>query len=347
MLKRRLIAPILLLGLTACGGGGGGGAPVAPVTNTASETPLASAVDNALQNGLQKGLDAAWVYLDDGTGPGDTYFGGIEDLRTSEPAKADARFKIASVSKLFVATSAVKLIDTGVLRLDDSVAFWLPSLAGRLENAPAITLRHLLQHRSGVPDFDSEPGFSWESAHTDIDALLALVVDDPADFSPDERYAYSNTNYLLLGMILDAALAYSHHDYVRNEILSPLGMVNTVSLLSEVDTSLMARGYWDGVDRTTQDYVVPGGSMISTVEETGVFLRALGTGALLTETQRELYRELFGTVGHSGWLPGYQSITWYFEDIDTVLVQFVNNTGGTSEANAQEMFDTVVDALYR
>ncbi len=346
---QKLIAPAALaLVLTACGGGDGGGtaSPAAPAANNASDTPLTTAVDNAVQRGLQKGLDAVWVYIDDGSGAGDTWVGGIEDLRTGEAAKADARFKIASVSKLFIATSAVKLVDTGLLQLDDTVAFWLPALAGRLANAQEITLRHLLQHRSGVPDFDTEPGFSWESPHTDLDALLALVLDDPADFAPDDRYSYSNTNYLLLGMILDAALAYSHHDYVRNEILMPLAMGNTVSLLSEVDTSLMARGYWDGVDRTSQDYVVPGGSMISTVEETGIFLRGLATGSLLTPSQRALYRDLFGTVGHSGWLPGYQSITWYFDDIDTVLVQFVNNTGGSNEADAQAMFDAIVDALY-
>ncbi|MEO0424236.1 MAG: serine hydrolase domain-containing protein [Pseudomonadota bacterium] len=347
MFHKHLIGAALLICLLAACGGGGSSGPVAPAANTASGAPPQElGITAAMQDGLQKGLDAAWVYVDEGGGSVETYFAGTEDLRTGEPAKADALFKIASISKLFIAVSAVKLLDTGTLQLEDTVAFWLPSLGDRLANAQQINLRQLLQHRSGVPDFDSEPGFSWEVAHTDLDALLALVVDDPADFSPDERYAYSNTNYLLLGMILDAALGYSHHDFVRNEILSPLGMVNTVSLLSEVDASLLVRGYWDGVDRTTQDYVVPGGSMISTVGETGAFLRALATGTLLSDAQRDLYLDLFANVGHSGWLPGYQSIAYYFEDIDTVVVQFVNNTGGTSEASSQDLFDSVVDSLY-
>lgn len=331
--------------LAACGGDSSTSSPATTADTNSAATP-SDGISGALQSGLQKGLDAAWVYVDAGGSAKATYFDGVEDLRTDEPAKADALFKIASVSKLFIAVSVVKLADTGLLQLDDTVAFWLPSLAGRLANAEQITLRHLLQHRSGVPDFDSEPGFSWEAAHTDLEALLALVVDDPGDFSPDARYAYSNTNYLLLGLILDTALGYSHHEFVRNDILSPLGLIRTVSLLSEVDTSLMARGYWDGVDRTTQDYVVPGGSMISTIEETGAFLRALATGALLSAAQRERYLGLFGSVGHSGWLPGYQSITYYFTDIDTVVVQFVNNTGGSSEATSQALFDAVVDALY-
>lgn len=327
-----------LLG-AGCGGGGGGQA----VTSGASTFAVTS-VDDALDQAVDGGLDAVWVYVDKADGSPAVHTAGIENRSTLAPARPTTLFKIASISKLFIGVAAVKAVDDGLLRLDDTLAQWLPELADRIENADTISVRLLLRHRSGIPDFDSVPGFSWTRSYTDIDAVLALVLDREADFAPNDRYSYSNTNYLLVGRILDTALGYSHHDFVRNEILSPLGMVNTYSLLNETDASLLARGYWDGVDRTAQNYVVPGGSMISTVRETGVFLRALATGDLLSPSERGVYRGLF-EFGHSGWLPGYQSLAYYHADIDTVVVQFVNNTGVSSEQRSQQVYDSVLRHL--
>ncbi len=248
---------------------------------------------------------------------------------------------------MFIAVSGTKMATAGTLQLDDTLAQWLPDLATRIENADSITVRHLLLHRSGVPDFDSVPGFSWNDAHTDIDALLELVLDRPADFAPGARYEYSNTNYLLLGRLFDTALGYHHHLFVQDEILAPLGMMNTYSLLGDADITQLAHGYWNGVDRIDQDYVVPGGSMVSTAEEVGIFLRALATGSLLTPDERQTYESLFTGFGHSGWLPGYQSNAQYFSDMDTVLVQFVNETGGSTETVAQEVYDSLADYLRR
>lgn len=332
---------ILAASLSACGGSGGGSA-------TAVQTGLfVTSVDDAMQHAVANGADAIWVYVDRGTGVPVFEAAGVQDRGTREPARLTALFKIASISKVFIATSSVKLVDQGMLRLDDTLDFWLPGVAPRIANSDTITVRHLLQHQSGVPDFDSEPGFSWREPHTDLDRLLELVYDKPADFAPGASSGYSNTNYLLLGMILDAALGYSHHDFVQNEILSPLGMVDSYSLLNDADVAMLARGYWDQVDRTEQDYVVPGGSMISTASDTGIFFRELATGTLLNVDERRLYVELFGGFSHSGWLPGYQSIARYDAQSRSVIVQFINTTGGESEQVAQTVFDGIVTLMRR
>ncbi len=330
--------------LVACGGGGGtssssGAAP--------PNTFVATSVESALDHGVASGLDGIWVYVDDGSGAPEFKAAGNQDRATLAPADVSNLFKIASISKMFIAVSGTKMATAGTLQLDDTLAQWLPDLATRIENADSITVRHLLLHRSGVPDFDSVPGFSWNDAHTDIDALLELVLDRPADFAPGARYEYSNTNYLLLGRLFDTALGYHHHLFVQDEILAPLGMMNTYSLLGDADITQLAHGYWNGVDRIDQDYVVPGGSMVSTAEEVGIFLRALATGSLLTPDERQTYESLFTGFGHSGWLPGYQSNAQYFSDMDTVLVQFVNETGGSTEIVAQEVYDSLVDYLRR
>jgi CubicO group peptidase (beta-lactamase class C family) len=328
--------------LVACGGGGGGQSAPSPSTPF-----VATSVENALAHGVDNGLDGIWVFVDDGRGTPEFRAAGIQDRVTLAPADVNSLFKIASISKMFIAVSGARMVAAGLLQLDDTLAFWLPGLATRIENADSITVRHLLLHRSGVPDFDSQPGFSWNDAHTDIDAVLGLALDRPADFAPNARYEYSNTNYLLLGRIFDTALGYDHRLFIQNEILSPLGMVNTYSLLGDTDVALLARGFWDGVDRTEQDYVVPGGSMISTAQEVGIFLRALATGSLLTPNEQQIYQSLFAGFGHSGWLPGYQSNARYLSNLDTVLVQFVNETGGSSEVVAAEVYDSLVDYLGR
>lgn len=337
MMRTFTLIWLCLIVLVACGGGS------AP-NNPAPAASEAATVDEVLVAGVRQGVDAIWLYVDDGT-PDSTKALGLSNRTTRAPAQPDDLFKIASISKLFIAVSAIKLIDANMLSLDDSMAFWLPAEAARIDNADQISVRNLLQHRSGVPDFDSQAGFSWRRAHTDEDLLLDTIYDVPADFEPDSRYEYSNTNYLLLGRILDAALGYHHHDFVQNEILSVLGMNDTVALLSAVDVALLARGYWEGVDRTEQDYTIPGGSMVSTARDVGVFMRALARGELLSDRERVLYSSLFPDYAHSGWLPGFQSVARYYADIDTVLVQFINMTGGDSEQVAQDVHASVLEVL--
>lgn len=330
--------------LAACGGGGGGDpqVPVAPAPIVTG----ANSVEEVLSDGVGRGVDGIWVYIDDGTATS-TKVAGVRSRATLAPGEANDLFKIASISKLFIAVSTVKLVEAGLLGINDSLAMWLPIEAARIDNADDITVRQLLQHRSGVPDFDSQTGFSWTRAHTDEDVLLQLIYDKAADFDPNERYEYSNTNYLLLGRILNAALGYHHHDFVQNNILSPLGMTNTYSLLSDVDPGLLARGYWDDVDRTTQDYVIPGGSMVSTAADTGIFMRALARGDLLTDRERALFSSMFAGYAHSGWLPGFQSVARYYADMDTVIVQLINTTGGSSEQVAQDVQANLLEFLRR
>ena len=130
------------------------------------------------------------------------------------PADPQALFKIGSISKLYIATAVAKLVNNGSLSLDDTLADYLPELAERIEYADQITLRMMAQHRSGIPNFTNQDEFDWFTPQRDIDRVLELVLDKPADFEPDARTSYSNTNYLLIGRILDKVLGYSHHQYI-------------------------------------------------------------------------------------------------------------------------------------
>jgi CubicO group peptidase (beta-lactamase class C family) len=329
---------LMAIFFVGCGGGGSDSSP----TTTSQASPTPQNIQSILDNATSRSIDGIVVYIDKTASEPQTFASGVQNKTDSEPADPASLFKIASLSKLFIAVAATKLVNQNALGMDDSLAIWLPTLAQQIQNSESISIKHMLEHRSGIPDFDSQVGFNWQDAHQDIDDTLAFALNLPADFAPDARYEYSNTNYLLIAKVLDTALGFSHRLFIQNEILTFLGMTDTFSLLEEVDSEQLIHGYWDGTDRIMQDYAIPGGSMISTVKDVAVFMRALNTGELLSAEERQLYPYFFN---HSGWVPGYQSIAQYYQDIDTVVIQFVNTTGSGSEDLASSTFADIAEFL--
>jgi D-alanyl-D-alanine carboxypeptidase len=286
--------------------------------------PLPDTVQEQVDEAIDYGLDGIIVYVDQAGKEPVFYSAGWKNKLTREPADPHAFFKIGSIHKLYIATAVAKLVSEGSLSLEGTLADYLPELVGRIEYADQITLRMLVQHRSGIPNFTDDSEFDWFTPLTDEEKALELVLDDPADFKPDTDYSYSNTNYLLLGRILDRVLGYSHHQYVYNEILAPLGLTHTFFTLDEVAYDDVVSGYWYEYD---DDLRFLEGSMIATAEDVGIFLRALNDGSLLTDDEQAIYSSIY-EYDHDGWVPGYHSMARYHEDIDTVVVQFVNTTGG-------------------
>lgn len=348
--KRLHVISFISLLLTACGGSDSTNNNNEINNSNSSSNEVTSSqfstVQEVLDDAVLKGVDGVVVYIDQSNKENESFASGLQNKVTQLSADANSLFKIASISKLFIAVSAVKVIAQEQLNLHDTLAFWLPDLASSIENSNSITIEHLIQHRSGIADFDSQTGFDWQNSHTDIDNTLFYALNKPADFSPDSQYEYSNTNYLLLAKILDKALGYSHEIFIRENILNPLMMENTYLTLSEIDLSLLSKGYWGNIERSTQDYVIPGGSMISTAKDIAVFIRALNTGSLLNSIEKNIYSSVYW-FNHSGWLPGYQSIASYDNKTDAVVVQFINTTGGNSEAIASATNSQIFELLVR
>lgn len=309
-------------------------------------TPLPDNIQAQVDLATKYGLDGIIVYVDQPGKPPALYAAGWKDKAQQVPADPNALFKIASISKLYIATAAAKLIHSQHLSLDDTLADHLPALAGRIENADQITLRMLLQHRSGIPNFTNGGVFPWSNPPTDRSDYLALVLDKPALFEPDARYRYSNTNYLLIGDIIDKTLGYSHHQFIHEEIVTPLALTETFSLLGEVDRADVVSGYYagDAEDLKGLDYIAPGGSMVATARDTGVYLRALNDGSLLSEEAQAIYTTIY-EYEHTGLLPGYQSVAQYHKDIDTVVIQFVNTSGKNSWTVSKIIYNRILKLL--
>jgi D-alanyl-D-alanine carboxypeptidase len=310
--------------------------------------PLPATVQGQVDEAIQYALDGIVVYVDQSDREPALYSAGWKDRAKREPADPRALFKIASISKLYIAAATAKLVANHTLSLDDTLADYLPALVGRIKNADRITLRMMLRHRSGIPNFTDMRGFDWAKHQTDANDNLKLVLDKPAEFAPGMRHRYSNTNYLLIGAILDKELGYGHQLFIKRAILTPLGLTHTYGLLSQVDSEDVASGYQEGLDADlkTLEFVTPGGSMVATAQDVGVFVRALNDGSLLNDEEQAIYSSIY-EYGHAGWLPGYQSIARYYKDIDAVVVQFVNTTGGDSELVTHVVYNRIVRILRR
>jgi CubicO group peptidase (beta-lactamase class C family) len=288
--------------------------------------PLPDGIETEVNKAIESGFDGIIIYVNQ-AGKSSFYSAGWKNREKQVPADPHALFKIGSISKLYIAAATTKLVADQRLSLDDTLAKLIPEVAERIEYADKITLRMLLQHRSGIPDFLFDPEFKNSDPEEDYLTTASLIFDEPADFQPDKKYRYSNTNYLLIGEILDRTLGYSHHDYIKNTILIPLDLHNTYSLYSEADPNDVMSGYYIGYepDLKSNDFTRPGGSMVASAEDVGIFLRALIDGTLFNEEEQAIYSSVY-VYEHTGWLDGYTSIARYQSDIDAVVVQFVNTS---------------------
>src|SRR5262245_20037799 len=159
--------------------------------------------------------------------------------------RATARFRIASVTKPFVATTVLELVGEGKLALDDSVEHWLP---GMVPNGGNITIRELLNHTSGIYNYVDDPGFNqaqladprhiWSPRQ-----LIDVATSHPSLFAPGDGWAYSNTNYVILGLVVEAVTDTPLEQQLRARLFEPLELAST-SYVPAVDTSgRLAHGF--------------------------------------------------------------------------------------------------------
>lgn len=251
--------------------------------------------------------------------------------RTTTGPPMNARFRAGSITKSFVATVVLQLAGEGKIGLDDRVR-------------PGITLRQLLQHTSGIPDYGARyqelcgtteaiVGLrhrTWTTA-----GLLALIADEPPLFEPGTSWSYSNTNYLLLGELIEQLTGSSYAAEVSRRILGPLGLNDTE--LPGADPHIAGphlHGFLrDGVDITVfnHSFAGPAGSLVSTVADLNRFYRALMTGQLLARAELAGMRTTGGSGyglglalrhlpdgtplwGHAGGTFGYETFAWTTED---------------------------------
>ena len=234
-------------------------------------SPLPDTVQQQVDDAIDHGLDGMILYVDQAGHRPAFYAAGWKDRAAEVPADPHAFFKIASISKLYIAAATAKLVHAQRLSLDKTLAAYLPELKEGIEDADQITLRMMLQHHSGIPNFVDDEAFDWGAPAQKNNDNLALVLNEPNDFKPGTDSSYSNTNFLLIGDILDQTLGYDHQQYIHEAILQPLGLTNTYGLLGDVELPRWRRNdtlRGNGLDHREPFRIVGNNALLPKVETT-------------------------------------------------------------------------------
>lgn len=280
---------------------------------------------------LRYGVPGVLVELD--TAKGDVQVrSGYGNVEAGTPVPWNARFRIGSFTKTYVAATLLQLVGEGKLSLDDKVERWLPGLVrGNANDGREITVRQLLQHQSGLPDylnampwvFDQEQFEQNRFRTVTQEEAVALGVGLKREFEPGTKWNYSNTNYVLAGMIIERASGRTWQQEVQRRIIKPLRLRHTYTpgtsptipgphavayeRFPGPDATDTDPDYGDPIDVTVQNPTWAGaaGDMISTTDDGNRFLRALVTGKVLRPAQLAEMQKTVPTNDRfrSGW-PG-------------------------------------------
>lgn len=245
---------------------------------------------------------------------------GVADRRTDRPPLARDRFRIGSLTKPFVATVLLQLEAEHRLDLDDPVARWLPDRAHGLgSDGRRVTVRQLLGHTSGVYDYTRDPAFQHAFFSPEFmtnrfrghsaGGLARIALAHPPDFAPGRSWEYSNTNYVLAGMVIRRVTGHSYAEEVERRVVRPLKLHDTsLPGSSPRITGPHGRAYSTlfATSRDPRTYDVTAlnpsvagasGEMVSSTEDLMRFFRALVTGKLLPARQ---FAEMRTTVPAEG-----------------------------------------------
>ncbi len=273
---------------------------------------------------------------------------GLADLEWGLSITPDTVFRLGSVTKQFTAAAIMLLVEDGKLGLDDSIQ---SVLTGYPVQGRIVTIRHLLNHTSGIKNFNSLPDFPERSDLT-LAEVIGLFKNLPPDFAPGERYLYSNSGYVLLGAVIEALSGTAYRTFLLERFFRPLGMRQTRYLYDEPIVAKRARGYSLGPkgleNARTMSMTLPhaAGALGSTVGDLLTWSHALRSGravsaqsyAAMIEPARlndgSLSEYGFGLIGlkfrdrtaitHLGGINGFATMLTHFPEDDLTAVVLAN-----------------------
>ncbi|MDR7372478.1 serine hydrolase [Flavobacterium aquidurense] len=263
---------------------------------------------------------------------------GFANMEWDIPNQPDTKFRLGSISKQFTAFLIVKLAEDGKLKLDVPITTYLPDYPKA--NGDKITLHHLLTHTSGIPNYTSSPNFFKEKSRNPYtpEEFVKTFSSLPLEFTPGEKFNYSNSGYFLLGYIIEKVSGKSYEQYLQEIILTPLKMANTGYDHSDIILKKRASGYEKQgnkiVNSAYLDMSIPyaAGSLYSTAEDLYLWEQALYTTKLLSQKSMDLlFKPYISTGGDDSY--GYG---WFLEDApngDKAKLKIVEHGGGINGFN--------------
>ncbi len=312
------------------------GQPAAP-----ENSPAATNLDRALAElvampGGPPGVIAVVQVGDDRT----IHTAGVADLKTTTAPEIGDHMRIASAAKAFSGATALSLVDKGVLALDDTIGKWLPEMPKAWAK---VTLRQLLSHTSGLPDFTKTPAFG-EAVGASLedplppDQLLTFVYDEPMMFPPGTQYVYDNSDNIAVGLMIQAAVKKPYAEVLKEQVLDPLGLDNTSLPVGIEMPEPVLHGYDLEPPKPPEDVtglVAAGwswasGGIVSTPEDMNDFIRGYVGGKLFGPETQAQQTALFIPGGESGPPgPGINSASLALFRYETPCGLVYGHTGNT------------------
>ncbi len=333
------------------------------------------------------GATAAYV-LPDGTV--EVVSAGLADVEAKIPMIPQARMLAASIGKTFVGATVLALVQEGLLELDDPIAKWLGERPwfSRLPNGDTVTLRQLLTHSSGIGDYVSAQGFqhafgeNWRAPTNSFppEELIGFVLDQAPLFEAGAGWHYSDTGYLLVGLIIEAVTGNSYYEEVARRFLVPLQLVLTTPS-DRRELSGLAAGYLaadnpfslpgkttlrPGVMAWHPGLEWTGGGLVSNPQDLVVWARTLFTGRALQGQYLDALLQsvpigddapgvsygigvgirakgpLGPTYGHAGWIPGYCSSLRYYPQYGVAIAFQINTDIGIVDGSTPVIEDAEI-----
>ncbi|HLK14951.1 MAG TPA: serine hydrolase domain-containing protein [Fimbriimonadaceae bacterium] len=292
---------------------------------------------------------------------------GLADIELNVPMKPEMLLETGSIGKTFTAVDVMRLVEAGKLSLEDSVTKYVPEGAPKWDG---ITVRMLLTHTSGIPDYALVDGLRltelWE-----VKDFLKKMPTLPFDATPGTSWQYSNSNYVLLGLIVEKLTGKSVLDYTVETVFKPLGMTRSMVLDYSALIPNRAAGYYlasTGLINAPQTHGGTGdGAMLTTVDDLATFERAFRDGKLVSPEHVKLMRTRFALpnghmpfygcgwfvrntnhlvqYSHAGASAGYGATISYFPAKDMTVAIMGNVYGGIGDDTARLVAEALEPSL--
>ncbi|NIM89986.1 MAG: serine hydrolase [Candidatus Aminicenantes bacterium] len=268
---------------------------------------------------------------------------GMANYELGVPNTPQTKFLLGSITKQFTSMAVMQLQEKGLLSVEDSLKKYIPDYP----NGDKITIHHLLTHTSGIPNFTSFPEYTKTMMlASPVEETIERFKNKKLEFTPGEKFSYSNSGYILLGYIIEKVSQKSYEAYLEENILQPLGLEDTGYGHHEPIFENRAAGYsWDKDHQVNASYLdmsIPhgAGALYSTVEDLYLWDRALYTEKLVSKSSldkifspfKDNYgygwgiSELFGhkRISHGGGINGFTTNISRYPDDDVCIIVLSN-----------------------
>ena len=275
----------------------------------------------ALQSLVDAGYPAALATVRDPQGNTTNAVAGTGNLETGEAPPLDGEVRIGSNTKTFVAVVLMQLVQEGKITLDEPIETYLPGLLhGEGIDGTKITVRQLLQHTSGLPEYtDTVPGetdiFQIRDNYYSTRDLLDVALSKPAAFEPGSQFTYTNTNYIALTLLIEKVTHRPLAEQITKRIIEPLGLTHTYypGPGEEDIRGTHPHGYhrntpteeWKDITRIDPSWAGGAGAIISTPSELTKFIQSTFDGTLLNQDSITEMKKTVDTDHPEIWMGGY------------------------------------------